>query len=961
MSALIHKQPLLPVLALGIGGVALSMVLMPRGRELALLQLSAGKTVQALSMLEARMRAGDRTLATIGALARARIDSGDMVGAARLYEDLVAERPRNAAALRALEEIQRSIGHTEGLVRTLERLQDLSPTLSRAREIASLHASHGNAAGQRQALRLLVTRFAGTREDYLALARLEAAGGNPRAGAAVLRRLELDHPEDIEASIVALEMSMLLAARQSDQALLRARGWVGAQAEPERSVTVLAGAFGAGGRPDLAVSLLQPFARPGADPDVFTVLAQALHDIGNPAAGLELLERLDTDFRPAALMRLRLALDVEEVDRSVTAAYRAGTSAVPRDLLARLADKALWANRIDVLKQLLTTEGDRIFESDPVLAARIFLALDDTPTARRWSDVGLRAEGISPVRLVQLAAVEARLGRSDRVHEVLSRVVRDPALHPSLFREIAGIYARAGQAERGLAAMEALRRERPLPEADLAWAIAASAAGRADDVVAWLRARGPTDLPADALQDLAYLAADAKAHGLAIEAAERLLALRQDSGDAALVIRLLVDAGRPRQALERLRGLPPGTVLPTGLREAILLSAWREGAPVGDELRETWTRRLREAPDLASRSTAVTILRELKAYDDLLPVLRQLAENDPEAWMWTFTEVASAADRLGEVNALWARLGSRADLPAAQRRSIAFRLLDNGNRAAAERIFRTLASAAPAASADVRQLLFLWGLRPTAEQLDWIEARARRTAGTELAAWMGILVNHGAPARAAAVYRAASRDAEPDVVHQAYITVLSGLDNRPAMAAAVRDGLARTSTPEGAERLVQLSARVGDADLERRALERLVALGGGGSAAQRRLGMLAYARKDMEGATRHLMAFTRAGGGDYETRMLLGDIAIRQRSASEAATHYGEALRLLQASGDRSFRARTVAANLLHRVGRNGESERLYAELVAERPADSHLRADYVAMLMAQGALTRAREVLGNR
>ena len=426
-------------------------------------------------------------------------------------------------------------------------------------------------------------------------------------------------------------------------------------------------------------------------------------------------------------------------------------------------------------------------------------------------------------------------------------------------------------------------------------------------------------------------------------------------------MRLLVDAGRPRQALERLRGLPAGTVLPDGLREAVLLPAWREGAPVGDELREAWTRRLLEAPDAPSRSMAIAVLRELKAHDDLLPVLRQLAQDDPEAWMWTFTEVASAAGRMAEVNALWARLGSRADLPPAQRRGIAFRLLESGNRAAAERIFRSLASTAPAASADVRQLLFLWGLRPTPEQLDWIEARARRASGAELAAWLGILVNHGAPARAAAVYRAAPRDAEPDAVHEAHITALSVLDNRPALAAALRDGLARATTPERAERLVQLSARAGDPELERRALERQVALGGGGAAAQRRLGVLAFNRKDMEAAARHLTAFVRAGGGDYEAQMLLGDLATRQRSVNEAGAHYAEALRLLQASGDRSFRARTVAANLLHRVGRSREAERLYEELVAERPGDSHLRADYVAMLMAQGALPRAREVLGNR
>ena len=220
---------------------------------------------------------------------------------------------------------------------------------------------------------------------------------------------------------------MLLAARQPEPALMRARAWLAAQPEPARWVAVLAGALGGGGRPDLAVALLQPFARPGADPDVLTVLAQALHDVGNAAAGLELLERLDSDFRPAALMRLRLALDATEVERAVAAAYGRHQRGAARPARAPRRQGAL--GRAHRRAQAAAGDGGG---SDPqgchpVLAARIFLALEDRATARRWADAGARAEG-SPARLVQLAAVEARLGRGERVHE---RWAAPPATRPS--------------------------------------------------------------------------------------------------------------------------------------------------------------------------------------------------------------------------------------------------------------------------------------------------------------------------------------------------------------------------------------------------------------------------------------------------------------------------------------------------------------------------------------------------
>jgi Flp pilus assembly protein TadD len=137
-----------------------------------------------------------------------------------------------------------------------------------------------------------------------------------------------------------------------------------------------------------------------------------------------------------------------------------------------------------------------------------------------------------------------------------------------------------------------------------------------------------------------------------------------------------------------------------------------------------------------------------------------------------------------------------------------------------------------------------------------------------------------------------------------------------------------------------------------------VAAGGDYPEAQRRLGTLAFQRRDMSEAERHLSAFVAATGGDYETLMLLGNVAFRRRDADGARTHYANALRILQASGDRSFRARTVEPNLLHRLGRDVEAGHLYERLLTERPDDMNLRADFVAMLMEQGRLERARALL---
>jgi Tfp pilus assembly protein PilF len=178
------------------------------------------------------------------------------------------------------------------------------------------------------------------------------------------------------------------------------------------------------------------------------------------------------------------------------------------------------------------------------------------------------------------------------------------------------------------------------------------------------------------------------------------------------------------------------------------------------------------------------------------------------------------------------------------------------------------------------------------------------------------------------------------------------------LAAVLREQVPQAGSTHRLQRLAQLAESSGDADLEWRVLEKLMATGGDGAKVQRRLGVLAFQRHNMTEAERHLSSFVAVTGGDYETSLLLGNIALRKRDPSVAKAWFAKGLQKLEESGDRSFRARTVEANLLHRLGKDIEASHCYEKLLAERPGDTNLRADFVAMLMEQGTLRRARAVL---
>ena len=211
------------------------------------------------------------------------------------------------------------------------------------------------------------------------------------------------------------------------------------------------------------------------------------------------------------------------------------------------------------------------------------------------------------------------------------------------------------------------------------------------------------------LKDLVYLATDAGGTALAVGAAERLFELRSGGDEGLLLARVLLNADQARRALDRLRALPADTAVPNELYEAVLYGAWHQGAPVADELRVIWLRHLAAATEPSQRDAAVSVLLELKAYPEVVPVLRQLAEQNPVKWISVYSEAAAAAGRRAELPAFWAETAMRPALPVELRRQLAFRVLDAGEKPRAEQVFRTLAAAAPPRSPDVRMLLFSGG------------------------------------------------------------------------------------------------------------------------------------------------------------------------------------------------------------------------------------------------------------
>ncbi|WP_157991384.1 tetratricopeptide repeat protein [Caldimonas tepidiphila] len=942
-----------------------SLLLVPSGGELAALRLETGHPEEARRILESRRAAGDRSAVHTEMLARVRARQGDLPGSIGLLEELAAARPQDTSVLESLARLYHEADRTEDHAGALERLQDRQPTVERQRQLVTLQGELGRPAQQLAALAALIDRFdAGDVADFLLLARLQAEQGRPRDALATYRKLAGRHPQALDASIVAAEMRLRLDTRDAEGALERGRGWLAARpGELSQAAPMLAAALAMGGRADLAVALLEPFAGgPAPAAPVLAASIQVLVDAGRLEDAVHRVETLPptaTSTPELQHLRLRVALAAGRTGLALDVARGIGLDRLPPELLADVLSAALAARRQDVLDLADTSLRTRLASGDPLLAARTALALGDAAGARRWSAAAARA-GMPPGRWLELAGVLQQLGDTDGTLQWLRRAADAPDAKAAP-GDIARLYLALGRAEEGRDRLERLRREAPSPAADEAWALLATVSGRHAQVATWLDGEAAQDRPAGLYRDLYHLAMQARAHPLAVRAAERLQAVARSDSDRLLLAEALIASGRAGDALRQLRGLAHRGPLDADRRFALLLAAWRQGEPVADELRRACLERLGDTRRGADPGPEIATLFELRAHGDLVPLLEPLAAREPGRWLGAFAEAATASDQKPRLLALWTKLGLSGTVPPELRLQLAHGLLDAGKRAPAERILRLLAADAPREAPVVRQLLFVWGPRPTAEQLDWLAARARQARPAERAGWMRDLVERGAAARAVEVYRASARqDPGPEPL-DAYLEALAALGDPAQLAGALREIAA--APPPGAPlaRLARQARQLGDPALERRLLERALAEDGSDPALQRDLGLLAYRQRDAAAAQRYLEAFVARTGGDAETHRTLGELRLQRGETESARRSFRAALAALERPVAPGHDADALRASLLHRLGRHDEAIRQYEALLAGRPQDAHLRADYVAMLLELGETRRAHLLLSAR
>jgi thioredoxin-like negative regulator of GroEL len=993
------RANILVVLLVLLVGIGASLLLIPRGGELALQKFRDRDYDSARAVYEERYAAGERGGATVMPLTRLSLAQGDVERAIALTEEFIAAEPSSIEARELLNRLYQDAQRPGDYLENLTVLAELRQSADLYRELAYAAGFRNRMALKADALARYCALAPDDVEARQELAALLAARGD-HAGA-VDRLLHADDRAqgNIGANSRELLMSLLIDLGRPEDAFNRARRWLGEQPTVAAMIG-LASQLAAASRPDLGLRLLEPQVTASQVTGRKPALALELTYIDLLIAAdrreeaRTRLSALSGPVEDAQFGRLlALKMNAGQAQEALRAAEGRDLRLAPDWVLAGLAETALRDGDRPFLDRLHRELGEGFLADYPILAANIALGRGDAASAARWAERGLAGSALTLGDRLAAIRILDRAGRRAAASAAFDRLALSDTLPDDQLEELAALFIDLDRAPAGLDWFVAHRQSKPSPAADHGWARLAAKAGDPAAVADWLAAR-PV-LPAALLQDIAGSAAeravaDRRAAPLALAAAQRAFALDPSPRSRLAVAAALTATGKPAEALPLLAPLlDQGGAEVEGAYIAAL-----DGAGRSEELARHLTAKLAKGglTDAEEQGIAYLLL-DHKAYRAALPLLRARAERLGGDWLAAYADAAAKANALPDLAALLQRqaaaaplaeaedslyrgtlenLGRKADLrryllaratddrlPVERRREPASALLALGDKAGATQALQRLAAAQGPQSDDFRQLAYLWGPRPTPAALDWLEARAKAAAGpAEQAAWYDRLAELGGGARVTAgLVTQAGPPAQP-ALKSPYIEALAAAGKGKELAVALRAALREETAPDRLRRYARLAEQTGQRTAAGEAWTALLAQKPEDADALRQLGMLAYDENRLADAERLLRRFTARGPDDYEAHYFLGEALTALKRPAAAAPFYRTALAQLRARGGRGDAAVQTEANLLNRLGKVDDAVTLFETLRKRRPGDRQLKADYASMLIENGRLPEARRVL---
>ncbi|OGG99566.1 MAG: hypothetical protein A2600_08795 [Candidatus Lambdaproteobacteria bacterium RIFOXYD1_FULL_56_27] len=341
-------------------------------------------------------------------------------------------------------------------------------------------------------------------------------------------------------------------------------------------------------------------------------------------------------------------------------------------------------------------------------------------------------------------------------------------------------------------------------------------------------------------------------------------------------------------------------------------------------------------------------------YPAALVLLQRLYGKNKAEWLEPYAETLYALGRKEEWRQIWLNEAKHPGVTQQRRQEIAFIFLDKSYKTEAEEIFLSQAQNEGPQSSAVEQLLFLWGLRPAPEKIDWLVARLNKAEPKDQVGWYRRLIQVGQGERLVeAVEKGQHQDNKP--LMDLYLEYLQGQPNRAKFFEKLSLAVAEETD---LERLKKLANMAGNQPLAEKAFKKLLVLMPTDKESIAQLGITAYNQGRFTDAEGYFNEAIAQGLVDAKVYFYLGQLLNRKEDPRGKELSL-EALAILKVSAKNDMESKLIMAQIYWDQKQREKTIGIYKELIASHPLEISLKANLANLLLEVGKIDEAEELIG--
>ncbi len=947
--------------------IGLSLFMIPGAREIATMQFRDKEFDKARETYEKSLAEGVLTIEVASALTNLHLQSGDVDKAIDVMQRFVEENPDNLAARAELGKLYQFAQRPDDYLANLAEINRIQESGDSLLTMNEMYAASQQYDKQEPALKALVGAD-GQRlpSHFRNLARIQANDKKIDEAVITYQELWTVHPTQFVFDDVEVLMSLQLEQDNLEGANETAVKYAASMQTPNtKQLARLVNILHYRGNPETAMAFLDRYEElipSNSDlalekvnillaqqktPEAYEMIAELDKQITLPIslqreyiyllainneydAAQERLESLDftilQENEAISLLELSLARPDSGLMPILARKIDENTASQNSNLQAALAvatSKSDWKQRVDAVEKSALNNAQRI------QMANICLLSKNMSCIPSFLD-GLDETTLTQDETLRLAELNLEVGNIAKATSFI-----DP-LYAQMPDNVAvsTLYVRIVAAQ-----------------------------GNSDAVKSWL-ANNPT-ASEEALRNLYFTAQNYRQADISLDAVDVLAKNYESEENLGFLINAYVTNKRYEAVLPYFRDK---STLSKSDREDylyVLTKLAKKNNQYSNELIAFASKEMQRSDVTQKQKEAlVYALLDAGRPDVVLPFIEEFARNNGGQWIDVYASNLDKMGRHAQARDFRMNIATNPKTSGAMRRAIAFQLLETGYKTEAESLFAMMADNAQPDSADVQQLLYLWGPRPSADKLDWLGGRYEAASSDEeKAKWATMISNYAASDDLLALVNQHPSLVNNQNIQDRYFNVLNSTEQLQAYGDEL---LGRSDVTTESLRIFARAARAYNMpNYAQRAYAKILQTSPNDPEAMRVGGLLAFAQADYSETRANLLPYIEYRSKnpgyhveDYEVYYYLAETFKRDGDSESANMFYAKSLEAVNVLTQADIDSISKTAQSLIGYGKVQEGRESFEAGRQQFPENRLLIADYISSMIEIKDYDKARDLI---